>query len=346
MAPHTFRAGGLALRRDQLLMARDDFGSGVKLRLAQRVNYCCSNPACRVQTSGPTLASDASINVGIAAHITAASIGGPRFDASLSPKERGSIGNGMWLCQTCAKLVDSDELRFTAPTLRSWKKHAEALALENLGVRMRAPALTTDMGAVHGKLMRESNPRFGFSFLYPILWDRQDPTNSDGNTYRHPRDPRVEMRVWGGYAVVSPDLYSWVEWTLGHCQKAENYRLVSRVPSGGHLIDWEHRLGSEPLKTRQQIEGERVVYQAEECGEAFTCMRTFLQFGGTQFAFLGRAPTSLYPDFEELFWTMASEFRILGTNVAPYARAGKVRHAELLWHRMVFGLARLWRRRA
>ena len=272
--------------------------------------------------------------------------GGPRFDASLSPQERGSTGNGIWLCQTCAKLVDSDEVRFTGPVMQSWKQHAEAFALENLGVRTQGPALTADMEAVHGKLKRESNPRFGFSFVYPILWDRQDSTSSDGNTYRHPRDPRIEIRAWGGYAVVSPDLYAWVEWTLEHCQKARNYRLISRVPSGGHVIDWEHRRGREPVETRQQIERERVVYQAEEGGEAFTCMRTFLQLGDTQFAFLGRAPVSHYPDFEELFWMMAGEFRILGPNAAPYARTGKVRHAGTAWHRMVLGLAGLWRRRA
>ncbi len=65
-------------------MARDDFKIDVKETLALRVGIRCSNPNCRQQTSGPQQDPAKSVNVGVAAHITAASAGGARYDKLLS----------------------------------------------------------------------------------------------------------------------------------------------------------------------------------------------------------------------------------------------------------------------
>ena len=73
------------------------------------------------------------IDVGVAAHITAASVGGPRFDSALSDKDRIGAPNGIWLCQNCAKLIDSDVCRFTVSVLRGWKLGAEWEAKKRLG---------------------------------------------------------------------------------------------------------------------------------------------------------------------------------------------------------------------
>src|SRR5215469_9046930 len=107
-------------------MFRDDFNLKTKDTLAKRVGMRCSNPNCRQLTSGPQVDPEGSINVGVAAHITAAAPGGKRYDASLTPEQRQSIENGIWLCQICAKLVDNDELRYTLELLRKWKAHSEA----------------------------------------------------------------------------------------------------------------------------------------------------------------------------------------------------------------------------
>ena len=111
---------------------RDDFPNSVKDALCKRVGSLCSNPDCRRPTSGPQSDPAKVINVGAAAHITAASQGGPRYDASISPEERSSIENGVWLCQTCAKLVDNDPVRYDTDLLRNWKRSAEQHALESL----------------------------------------------------------------------------------------------------------------------------------------------------------------------------------------------------------------------
>ncbi len=92
----------------------------------------CSNPSCRKPTCGPREDPAKSINVGVAAHITAASPGGFRYDPSLTDVERSSIGNGLWLCQNCAKLIDSDEARYSVSSLRIWKERAEKVALDDV----------------------------------------------------------------------------------------------------------------------------------------------------------------------------------------------------------------------
>jgi hypothetical protein len=113
--------------------SRDDFPEPIKRALAARVNYRCSNPDCSAQTSGPQVEPAKALNVGVAAHITGAAPGGPRYDATLTPDERTDIANGVWLCQTCAKLVDNDPARFSAAALRGWKTKAEQQALHLVG---------------------------------------------------------------------------------------------------------------------------------------------------------------------------------------------------------------------
>lgn len=107
---------------------RDDFTKSTKEILARRVGYKCSNPKCRKATIGPHSNISKAINVGVASHITAASQGGPRFDASLSDEERISVENGIWLCQMCAKLVDSDLKKYSKEVLLDWRETAEILA--------------------------------------------------------------------------------------------------------------------------------------------------------------------------------------------------------------------------
>lgn len=116
-------------------MSRDDFTKHTIDTLAKRVSNHCSNPACRKPTTGPHTTEVKAVNIGVAAHITAAAPRGPRFDESLTAVQRKSISNGIWLCQVCAKLVDNDPARYTIGLLRSWKDEAEATALRELESR-------------------------------------------------------------------------------------------------------------------------------------------------------------------------------------------------------------------
>lgn len=118
---------------------RDDFPNTVKDELAKRVGFVCSNPACRQSTSGPQDGPLGTVNIGVAAHVTAASEGGPRYDSTISVGARAGVGNGIWLCQTCAHLIDSDEAHYTVSKLNEWKSDAETAAARALEHR-RAPS--------------------------------------------------------------------------------------------------------------------------------------------------------------------------------------------------------------
>jgi len=107
---------------------RDEFPSSTKFYLARMSGYRCANPRCRRQTVGAASTGEGAINIGVAAHITAAAPGGKRYDPSLIPRERRHHSNGVWLCQTCAKLIDSDEMQFTVDVLQRWRAAAHKAA--------------------------------------------------------------------------------------------------------------------------------------------------------------------------------------------------------------------------
>ena len=119
---------------------RDEFSNGTKDLLAKRVGFKCSNPTCQQPTSGPQADPSGAINVGVAAHITAASADGPRYNPSLTSNRRRAGDNGIWLCQIDAKLVDNDTLRYTADTLTAWKAQAEDAATHALEHRLNPDA--------------------------------------------------------------------------------------------------------------------------------------------------------------------------------------------------------------
>jgi hypothetical protein len=136
-------------------LARDDFSRSAIDRLAKRVGMKCSCPECRQPTSGPD-ANNGVTNIGVAAHITAASPGGTRYDESLTSGQRADINNGIWLCQTHAKLIDDDELTYTPMVLRDWKAEAEIVAAaEARGYTVRKVAPFESLETKAPKLLSE-----------------------------------------------------------------------------------------------------------------------------------------------------------------------------------------------
>ncbi len=105
---------------------RDDFLKRTKTALAFRAAFRCSFTGCGQITVGPSdEGPDRSVSVGVAAHICAASPGGKRYDASMTPDQRSAIGNGIWLCATHARLVDGDECIHTVESLREMRRANE-----------------------------------------------------------------------------------------------------------------------------------------------------------------------------------------------------------------------------
>lgn len=128
---------------------REDFSAATVLALARRASYICSNPECHALTIGPAAKNlEKIVFLGKAAHITAASPGGARYDPSLTTEQRRSIRNGIFLCPGCADKIDKNKgIDYPVELLQKWKAEHEKWVRKNLNksihslVDLRAPAL-------------------------------------------------------------------------------------------------------------------------------------------------------------------------------------------------------------
>ena len=106
---------------------RDDFSEKTKTNAAKRTGYRCS--ICSISTIGPSSKSNSSTtSIGEAAHICAAAPGGKRYDSDMTPEERSSIDNCIWLCKIHARIIDVDEAKYPVSKLREIKQKAEKYA--------------------------------------------------------------------------------------------------------------------------------------------------------------------------------------------------------------------------
>lgn len=104
--------------------SRDDFPADVIRSAKMRAAYICANPNCRTFTIAPSTVDDLLVQYrGKVAHITAASKGGPRYEEQMTPGERMSISNAIFLCSNCADLIDKNYgIDYPVSTLHLWKE--------------------------------------------------------------------------------------------------------------------------------------------------------------------------------------------------------------------------------
>lgn len=186
---------------------RDNFSQPVRRTIASRAGWRCSNPRCRALTEGPERDAAAATSIGVAAHITAASPGGPRFDPTMSTATRRSAGNGIWLCETCARLVDGDEREYITGVLRMWKTDSEELVRQEIGRPADAspdlqPIRYSSIGLWNECLWWRAHrlqkvclkgglrPDFGFHEIPPTAWERVGKSPD-----RNPVEPVLDITV-------------------------------------------------------------------------------------------------------------------------------------------------------
>jgi hypothetical protein len=111
-----------------------EFSSKTRDALGKRAAFLCSNPECRVSTSGPsqTAAEKATI-IGEAAHIHGALPAAARFRIDLSDEARADITNGLWLCRNCHKIIDDDPHLYPADMLFRWQEEHREYVVGLLG---------------------------------------------------------------------------------------------------------------------------------------------------------------------------------------------------------------------
>jgi hypothetical protein len=202
---------------------RDEFSGPTKDLLAKRVGFRCSNPECQRPTSGPQSDPAKSMNIGVAAHISAAAPGGPRYETDLTAEQRCDSTNGVWLCQVCAKLIDNDPARFTRHMLESWKRAAERAALTGLlrHDRTAAPERSRPDASKFAKVER----------LMPALLEQM---REDLLTSPTTREFVIQRQGW---VINSRDRYLAYffedhEDLAGKVQVLENYGLIKNVTRG------------------------------------------------------------------------------------------------------------------
>lgn len=117
-------------------MSRENFTPKIRDKIAASAGYQCSFPGCNRRTVGPGPGVDYISNSGYAAHIYAASKGGPRGQGGLEPAELRAPENGLWLCGAHAKLVDNNRgVSYPPETLLSYKAlHEARVLLEHEGL--------------------------------------------------------------------------------------------------------------------------------------------------------------------------------------------------------------------
>ncbi|WP_053089044.1 hypothetical protein [Neisseria lactamica] len=115
---------------------RDNFTQATIDKLSRQAGNFCSNPDCRIMVmSAKAQGGNGITNLGVAAHICAAAPGGPRYNEDMTPAERKDHSNGIWLCQNCAHLIDSEPHNYSVALLHEWKVDAQKFAREKLGTK-------------------------------------------------------------------------------------------------------------------------------------------------------------------------------------------------------------------
>jgi len=113
---------------------RDDFSQPTINTIQKRAAFICSNPECRCLTIAPSeINLEEFLYIGCVAHITAATEGGPRYDSSLTAKQRSDISNGIFLCSSCATMIDKNDGKdFPVGLLNKWKREHETWIRDTL----------------------------------------------------------------------------------------------------------------------------------------------------------------------------------------------------------------------
>lgn len=188
--------------------------------LRERVGGICSNPDCAKRTLGPKSSDKSkSIRRGRAAHIAAAAPGGPRYNAAMSPEQRKSIDNAIWLCTDCADMIDSDPQKYPTSLLKAWKSQTENMASRQLGTpipnhndALRAfgilsgqepfdsPAIISGVHHAYERKLESIDPRFKITIDYVngsqnyIFMPKAEPVYFDLN-YEHGKDIELDEKI-------------------------------------------------------------------------------------------------------------------------------------------------------
>jgi hypothetical protein len=91
-----------------------------------------------------------------------------------------------------------------------------------------SPKKSTTVHLNPAELKTAKNSRYGFSFQYPVTWDRQDPVNGDGLMAAGPQ-PGLELVGYGALPTSGPspdDPYARLQYQADQLASGSNSRIV------------------------------------------------------------------------------------------------------------------------
>jgi hypothetical protein len=212
------------------ISTRSDFSYAVKTALAKRSGYRCA--ICGALTTGPSAKSlMSSTNIGVAAHITAASSKGPRYDPSLTSDARASITNGIWLCQNHAKLIDDDCASWPVSKLRDIQRRHVTYVGKLVGVPQQGVIESSKKVSAAREwafvFVRELAGAYR-EFLGPLLRDRKLTGDTELGVLMCGSPPE-ETRTRNPQATWTVFVNAeWLRWIL--TGQSGGFRLPSEIP--------------------------------------------------------------------------------------------------------------------
>lgn len=135
------------------MMARlGDFTRDTVMNLADRAGHHCAYPGCLRPTSVRSRDGAGAVNIGIASHLIAASLNGPRpleDYPGVTWEQVRCAENGIWLCPGHAVLIDRDIRWHSRERLQGWQREAEERRAEAMdyGDRQRVYASPAEVAA-------------------------------------------------------------------------------------------------------------------------------------------------------------------------------------------------------
>lgn len=200
--------------------SRDNFTKDTIDKLRRRAGNLCSNPDCHKQTLEPQITNDEkTTDTGIAAHICAAASNGPRYDGSMTEKDRKHISNAIWLCSHCATKIDRETAAYPVSLLKQWKKTSENRLRKNSNKKLYTENEVTD------KVTHSMFQNIGLSIPEKFTGSLTEVAKAV-NEYIRILDPRVEVK----YSYINGCNHFEIRTTSSHKDDPISFKITPSDP--------------------------------------------------------------------------------------------------------------------
>lgn len=183
----------------------DRISSKVQKILCTRSGNRCANPECRKILVVDKTDSDIESLVAQMAHIAGEKEGSPRYDNTMTTKERNSYANLIFVCGNCHKMIDDQPNTYTVEKLHEMKTNHEKWILESTEKEMTNVTFTELDMVTKYLLSDQVVTTDSYTLITPKEKIRKNELSSE--TERLIRSGMVEVKEVGQFIDGSPDMH-------------------------------------------------------------------------------------------------------------------------------------------